>query len=78
MPLHIRDIETDALVRELARRKGVGLAEAVKLAVQGELRRDERPIPLRDRLRAIAAPLSEVPDAGPLPNKAFFDSLSGH
>lgn len=33
MAFHIRDEETDTLVRELARRKGVGLTEAVKLAV---------------------------------------------
>ena len=37
MVFYIRDEETDGLVRQLARRKGVGLTEAVKLAVRHEL-----------------------------------------
>jgi antitoxin VapB len=45
MTLSIRDAATDRLVRTLAKRKNVGLTEAVRLAVANELRRldDETP-----------------------------------
>src|SRR5215210_5981635 len=64
MPFHVRDAETDALVRELARRKGVGLTEAVKLAVRHELDTDAQKEPLRDRLRKIAEAIAKYPDTG--------------
>ena len=37
MAFHVRDGETDALVRELARREGVGLTEAVKSLLRNAL-----------------------------------------
>ena len=78
MAFHIRDKETDALVRKLARRKQVGLTQAVRLAVDAELRRlgDERP--LRERLRDIADEIADYPDTGARADKAFFDELSGN
>lgn len=76
MPFHIRDPEADALVRELARRKGIGLTEAVKLAVRNALRTEAGAAPLRDRLRRIAEPIDAYPDKVAL-DKAFFDDLSG-
>jgi antitoxin VapB len=39
MAFHIHDPETDRLVRELARREGVGLTETVKRAVEDALKR---------------------------------------
>ena len=33
MPFHVRDRETDSLVRELAGKQGIGLTEAVRLGV---------------------------------------------
>ncbi len=77
MPFHIRDEETDALVRELARKRNTSLTEAVKVAVRHELRREEDEIPLRDRLRRIADSLAEYRDTGEPIDKAFFDELSG-
>jgi len=77
MPFHVRDAETDALVRELARRKGVGLTEAVKLAVRHELDTDAQKEPLRDRLRKIAEAIAKYPDTGVKLDKRFFDELSG-
>jgi antitoxin VapB len=73
MALHIRDDETDRLVRRLAEHKGVGLTEAVRLAVENELRR----IPLRERLRPMQQRLAKVPGTGLRADKAFFDDLSG-
>ena len=78
MAFHVRDPETDALVRRLARQKGVGITEAVKLAVDAELRREaaEKP-PLRDRIRAIQDEVQSWPCTGLKADKAFFDELSG-
>lgn len=77
MPFHVRDNETDALVRELARRRGVGLTEAVKLAVRNELQREAAQEPLRERLRKIAEPLAAYENRDGKPDKEFFDWLSG-
>ena len=77
MPFHVRDAETDKLVRRLARTKGVGLTDAVKLAVQNELQREAQVTPLRDRLRKITAPLADYPRTGKRADKRFFDELSG-
>ena len=76
MPFHIRDDETDSLVRELARKRGVGLTEAVKLAAQAELNRDEDADYLR-QVREIQARVARMGRSGPAPDKAFFDDLSG-
>lgn len=75
MAFHVRDPETDALVRELARQKGVGITEAVKLAVDAELRREAAP--LRERIRAIQDEVRSWPRTGLNADKAFFDELSG-
>jgi antitoxin VapB len=77
MAFHIRDAEADALVRELARRKGVGLTEAVKMAVRNGLKSDSSRPPLRARLRKIAEPIAAYRDTGAELDKKFFDALSG-
>ena len=41
MVVHVRDPETDAMVRELARKRGVGITGAVKLAVIAQLKREK-------------------------------------
>jgi antitoxin VapB len=77
MPLHIRDETTSQLVRTLARRKGIGLTDAVKLAVQNELRRDDQMVPLRDRVAAIRRTIIGRRKTGKKADKSFFDDLSG-
>jgi antitoxin VapB len=77
MPLHIRDEATNQLVRILAQRKRIGLTEAVKLAVQNELRREEEAVPLRERIAAIRRTIVRRPRTGEKADKAFFDELSG-
>ncbi|HEY3799264.1 MAG TPA: type II toxin-antitoxin system VapB family antitoxin [Caulobacteraceae bacterium] len=74
MPFHIRDPETDALVRELARKRGCGLTEAVKHAVDAELKRDGS---LAERLTALQDEVLSRPRTGLQADKAFFDWLSG-
>ena len=77
MPFHVRDEETDSLVRALARREGIGLTDAVKLAVRHELASGQDQPPLREKLRAIAKEIAALPDTGAEADKAFFDELSG-
>lgn len=73
MTLHIRDPETDQLVRSLAEIKKLGLTEAVKLAVANELKR----IPLEERIRPIQDRIARAGKTGLKADKAFFDELSG-
>jgi antitoxin VapB len=77
MAFHVRDRETDALVRELARKHGIGLTEAVKMAVQGQLQREQEAIPLRARIAALRREVLKRPPTGLETDKAFFDDLSG-
>lgn len=77
MPLSIRDELTDSLVRKLAKRKGLGLTEAVRLAVENELRREDEAVPLRQRLRPLQHRIAARPATGLEADKAFYDELSG-
>jgi antitoxin VapB len=75
MALHITDEETDRLVRQLARARGVGITQAVRLAVEAELRRP----PLRERLKPLleeVAATAKRNKVEPVKDwKAFYDSL---
>jgi antitoxin VapB len=75
--LHITDEETDRRVRELAAARGVGLTEAVRLAVEAELAR----LTLRDRVRPLQARVAEaIARNNPPPVedwKQFYDNLEG-
>ncbi len=77
MPLYIKDDTTAQFVAQLARLRGVSKQAAVKLAVQAELERAERAIPLRDRFAALRATHPLPPTTGKAADKVFFDDLSG-
>lgn len=77
MTLSIRDAATDQLVRDLAKRKGLGLTEAVRLAVVNELRRLEEETPLSERIAAIRRTIVARGLTGEKADTAFFDDLSG-
>jgi antitoxin VapB len=77
MAFHVRDQETDTLVRQLAKEEGVGLTEAVKLAVRERLKTRENKVPLLDRIRRIQQEIARYPETGLKADKAFFDDLSG-
>ncbi|MGO4127545.1 type II toxin-antitoxin system VapB family antitoxin [Inquilinus sp. YAF38] len=77
MPFHIRDVEADELVRELARRRQIGLTEAVKLAVRNELRREDEAVPLQERIAKLRDEVLSRPATGLVADKRFFDELSG-
>lgn len=78
MAFHIRDPETDALVRELAEKAHVGITEAVKLAAAEALATREK---VREeklaKMRAISDEIASWPRTGLKADKAFFDELSG-
>ena len=76
MAFHIRDPETDALVREPARRRGVGLTEAVRDAVKRELRKDDE-MPLADSIAKLRREVMANANPNFQPGKAFYDWLSG-
>lgn len=76
MALHIRDAETDRLVRTLADRKGIALTEAVKLAVRNELRKIDETPSLWERLQPLQDRVAARGSTGLEADKAFYDSLN--
>jgi antitoxin VapB len=77
MAFHVRDPETDALVRKLAQRKGVGLTAAIREAARNELEREESKLSLWERTADLRAQVASWPDAGKKADKAFFDDMWG-
>lgn len=78
MPFHVRDAETDALVRELAEKTKLGITEAVKLAATEALEtRDRARTEKLAKMRAICAEVASWPRSGLKADKAFFDEING-
>lgn len=77
MSFHVRDPKTDALVRELARKRGVGLTEAIRLAVGAELERCTDQPDFMEEVRRLQASIASRGRSGLVADKAFFDDLSG-
>lgn len=76
MAFHIRDPETDSLVRELADKTKLGITEAVKLAVAEALAsRDQARAEKLAKMRAISAEVASLPRTGLKADKAFFDEM---
>lgn len=79
MAFHVRDPETDALVRAFARSRGIGITEAIREAVQESAARDarRRGASLWERTADLRAKLETFPRTGLKADKQFFDELSG-
>jgi antitoxin VapB len=77
MPLNIRNDEVNRLAETLAERVHVTKTEAVRLALENELRRLDEALPLRVRLRPLQRRVLSRPPTGNEADKAFFDELSG-
>ena len=77
MAFHVRDPETDALVRELARRDRTTLTEAIRETVRKELKSRDKKLSLWERTADIRARLNAHPDTNFKADKAFFDDLWG-
>lgn len=77
MALNIRSEDVNRLAQELAKAKNMNKTDAVRLALQNELRRCENELPLRERIRPIQDRILARPATGLEADKEFFDSLSG-
>jgi antitoxin VapB len=78
MPFHVRDPETDALVREYAEQKRVGITEAIKLAVTKARAAEEQARTEKlAKIDAILAEFDALPRTGQKADKAFFDMING-
>ena len=77
MSFHVRDPKTDAMVRELARKRGIGLTEAIKQAVEAELRQADSDPDFMQQVRRIQDEIASHGRTGLVADKAFFDDLSG-
>jgi antitoxin VapB len=77
MPLNIRSEAVNQLAETLAARKHINKTDAVRLALENELRRIEEALPLRERLRPLQDRVLSRPATGQEADKAFFDELSG-
>jgi len=77
MPLNIRDDEVNRLAEQLAAIKHTTKTNAVKLALQSELRRTKKAVPLRERVKSLQERVMARPATGDEADKAFYDALSG-
>ncbi len=77
MPLNIRNEQVNQLAEKLASRKNINKTEAVKLALENELRRLDDALPLKERLRPLQRRILARPPTGLEADKAFYDDLSG-
>ena len=77
MPLNIRNEQVNQLAEKLAAQKRVNKTEAVKIALENELRRASEAVPLWERLKPLREKIAAYPDSGLAADKAFFDDLSG-
>jgi antitoxin VapB len=59
MGLSIKNEETERLVRELARRRGVGVTTAIRLAVSNELGKDAKPRKNPEEIKAAIREIQE-------------------
>lgn len=73
MPLHITDDATARAARRLAETRNLTLADAVRIACEEALRRDQKAIPLTERLRDIQDRVAVARGDAPAPTKAVFD-----
>ena len=78
MPLNIRNETVNQLAETLAARNRITKTEAVRAALENELRRLDEAIPLRDRLRPIQNRVLRRPATGLDADKAFYDEVSGN
>jgi antitoxin VapB len=78
MPLNIRSEVVNRLAERLAARRQVNKTDAVRIALQNELRRLDEAVPLRDRVRPVQERVLSRPATGLEADKAFYDELSGN
>ncbi len=78
MPLNIRNEAVNQLAEKLAARRHVNKTDAVRMALENELRRLDEAVPLRERVRSLQDRVLSRPATGLEADKAFYDELSGN
>lgn len=78
MPLNIRNEDVNRLAETLAARTRMTKTDAVKRALENELRRIDQAVPLRERLRPLQERVLARPETGLQADKAYYDELSGN
>ncbi len=73
MPLHIKDKAATDAVRRLARIRRLSLTDAVRVACEEAIARDDRSRPIAERLEDVHRRLRALPPTGLKADKAFFD-----
>jgi antitoxin VapB len=76
MPLNIRSEEVNQLAEKLARARRTTKTEAVKLALVEALGKEEKKVPLAERIKDIQDEIASYPETGLKADKAFYDWLS--
>lgn len=79
MAIHVRDPETDRVVRKLAATTGDSITEAIRKACETELGKlgAQRPnAGFSERIRPVVERLRAIPDTGVKTDKAFYDALN--
>ena len=81
MAIHVQDKEADRMLREFAQRRGVGITEAIKLAVRGAEKSDRKSVEeLRRRIEPILAQVRAARkdmNFSEEDEKAFMDDMWG-
>ncbi|MDN2580323.1 type II toxin-antitoxin system VapB family antitoxin [Aquibium sp. ELW1220] len=82
MAFHVRDPKADALVREVARQRGLGITETIREVFEEVLMHKPgagsmSPEELRDRLQPLIDRVQSMPKTGVALDKAFYDELWG-
>lgn len=76
MGMYIKDVQADALAKELAAERGLTKTAAVKLALTNELARGRESFrSLTEIARELRRTSTLPPSTGFVANKAFYDSL---
>lgn len=75
MAFHVRDPETDAAVRKLAALRGKGITDTIREAVEAELEREQKRVPLIERLRDLQDTFRKLPVADPRSQREISDDL---
>ncbi len=76
MPLNIRNEAVNRLAETLVARKHVNNTDAVRQALENELRRLDQALLLRERLRSLQDRVMARPATGLEADEAFYDALS--
>lgn len=77
MGISIKNDEVEALARQLASKHGKGLTEIVHEALREKAEREAAEPTLWEKLAPLRARLAAMPNKEPVPDKAFYDELSG-